>query len=55
VYVVEPLGCDGVLAGYDWDLSRIDGIEGGRGSPVPKRGIVLSEFMKGAVLKGESR
>jgi predicted component of viral defense system (DUF524 family) len=55
VYDVELLGCDDVLAGYDWDLSRIDGIEGGRGSPVPKRGIALSEFMKGAVLKGESR
>jgi hypothetical protein len=48
VYDVEPLDGDDPLAGYDWDLRPIDGIDEGRGSPVPKKGIPLSEVMKGA-------
>ena len=48
VYDVKPLDGNDPLAGYDWDLSPIDGIDKGRGSPVPKKGIPLSEFMKGA-------
>jgi len=51
VYDVEPLGGDDPLTGYDWDLRPIDEIDEGRGSPVPKKGIPLSEFMKGAVPK----
>jgi predicted component of viral defense system (DUF524 family) len=52
VYDVEPLDGDDPLAGYDWDLRPIDGIDEGRGSPVPRKGIPLSEFMKGAKPKG---
>jgi predicted component of viral defense system (DUF524 family) len=48
VYDVAPLNSDDPLAMYDWDLRPIDGIDEGRGSPVPKKGIPLCEFMKGA-------
>jgi predicted component of viral defense system (DUF524 family) len=48
VYDVSPLNEDDPLAAYDWDLSKIDGIGDGRKSPVPEKGIPLSEFMKGA-------
>lgn len=51
VYDVEPLDCKDPLAAYDWDLRPIDGIDDGRGSPVPKKGIPLSVFMKGARAK----
>ncbi len=39
------------MTGYGWDLSCVDGIDDRRGSPVPKKGIPLNEFMKGAVPK----
>lgn len=48
VYDVEPLDAKDPLSGYDWDLSNVNGIGDGRNSPVPERGIPLSEFMKGA-------
>jgi hypothetical protein len=48
VYDVSPLNEDDPLAAYDWDLSEIDGVGDGRKSPVPEKGIPLSEFMKGA-------
>jgi predicted component of viral defense system (DUF524 family) len=48
VFDVKSLDVDDPLACYDWDLRSIDGIDEGRGSPIPKRGIPLSEFMKGA-------
>ena len=51
VYDVEPLASDDPLAKYDWDLSEIEGIGKGRRSPIPKKGIPLSEFMKGAISK----
>jgi predicted component of viral defense system (DUF524 family) len=51
VYDVEPLDGDDPLSAYDWDLQPIDGIDDGRGSPVPKKGVPLSEFMKGAMPK----
>jgi predicted component of viral defense system (DUF524 family) len=49
VYDVAPLGGDDPLADYDWDLSCIDGIDEGRASAIPNKGIPLREFMKGAV------
>jgi len=51
VYDIKPLDEDDPLAGYDWDLRLIDGIDEGRGSPVPKKGIPLSKLMKGAMPK----
>jgi predicted component of viral defense system (DUF524 family) len=51
VYDVEPLDSEDPLALYDWDLRPIDGIDEGRGSPVPRKGIPLSDFMKGARAK----
>jgi len=51
VYDIKPLDEDDPLAGYGWDLRPIDGIDEGRGSPVPKKGIPLSKFMKGAIPK----
>lgn len=51
VYDVKPLDGDDPLAVYDWDLKLIDGIDDGHGSPVPKNGIALNEFMKGAIAR----
>ncbi|MCU0858696.1 MAG: DUF2357 domain-containing protein [Pontiellaceae bacterium] len=51
IYDVKPLNEDDPLVAYDWDLSKIDGIGEGRNSPVPEKGIPLSEFMKGAKRK----
>ena len=48
VYDVEPLDTKDPLNGYDWDLSKVEGVGDGRNSPVPEKGIPLSEFMKGA-------
>lgn len=48
MYEVTALEPDDPLGGYEWDLSKVDGVEGGRGSPVPRTGIPLSELMKGA-------
>ncbi len=53
VFDVKPLADDDLLAAHDWDLQPINGIDEGRGSPVPKKGIPLNEFMKGAVPKQE--
>jgi predicted component of viral defense system (DUF524 family) len=52
VYDVQPLDAKDPLNQYDWDLSKVDGIGDGRNSPVPEKGIPLSEFMKGAKPKG---
>ena len=49
VYDIAPLDADDPLAKYDWDLSKVEGIGEGRQSAVPKAGIPLNEFMKGAV------
>jgi predicted component of viral defense system (DUF524 family) len=51
VFNIRPLDEDDPLAAYDWDLSKIDGIGTGRNSPVPEKGILLSEVMKGATQK----
>jgi len=51
VYDVKPLEADDPLATYDWDLSKVDAIGEGRNSAIPKKGIPLSELMKGAVPK----
>lgn len=51
VYDVEPLDGADPLSAYDWNLRLIDGIDDGRGSPVPEKGIPLNEFMKGAKRK----
>ena len=48
VFDVRLLGEDDPLAGYDWDLRLIDGIDDRRGSAIPKKGIPLNENMKGA-------
>ena len=48
VVSVEPLDTKDPLNGYDWDLSKVEGVGDGRNSPVPEKGIPLSEFMKGA-------
>lgn len=49
VYDIVPLDEGDPLALYDWDLSKVDGVGERRQSAVPKAGIPLSEFMKGAV------
>jgi len=49
VYDLKPLRKEDPLAQYDWDLSKIQGIGKNRASAIPKDGIPLSEFMKGAV------
>ena len=51
VYDVKPLGVDDPLFAYDWDLSKVDGVGEGHQSALPKKGIPLSEFMKGARVK----
>ena len=48
VYDVQPLDAKDPLSKYDWDLSKVEGVGDGRNSPVPEKGIPLSEFMKGA-------
>jgi predicted component of viral defense system (DUF524 family) len=48
VYDIMPLAKDDPLAGYVWDLSKVEEVAIGRGSPVPKRGIPLSQLMKAA-------
>ncbi|MDZ8118199.1 DUF2357 domain-containing protein [Pontiella agarivorans] len=53
MFDVEPLDRCDPLAAYDWDLKKIEGIDDRRGSPVPKKGIPLNTFMKGAVPKKE--
>jgi hypothetical protein len=42
------LDAEDPLNNYEWDLSKVAGIGDGRNSPVPEKGIPLSEFMKGA-------
>jgi len=49
VYDIAPLDADDPLAQYDWDLTKIAKIGEGRQAAVPKAGIPLNEFMKGAM------
>lgn len=48
VYDVESLSDNDPLRGYDWDLRLIDGIATGRATAIPKKGIPLTDLMKGA-------
>ena len=48
VFAVKEVAAGDPLAHYDWDLRPIPGVDSGRGSALPKKGIPLSEFMKGA-------
>ncbi len=48
VFDVQPLETFDPLAQYDWDLRPITGIGDRRSAALPKKGIPLSVFMKGA-------
>ncbi len=48
VYDVKPVADDSHLSKYDWDLGLIDSIKSRRQSAITQKGILLSEFMKGA-------
>jgi len=52
VFELKALSEADPLSGYDWDLSKIEGIGEARASALPERGIPLSEFMKGAKFMG---
>jgi predicted component of viral defense system (DUF524 family) len=52
VFDVAPLDADDPLRSYDWDLSLVEGIADRRGSAIPKKGIPLHVFMKGAKRRG---
>lgn len=48
VYDIAPLPENDPLMGYEWDLSKVDDIADGRGSPIPGKGIPLNVLMKAA-------
>jgi len=48
VFDIKPLDNNDILTKYNWDLRLIDGIGDGRQSAIPLKGILLSDFMKGA-------
>jgi predicted component of viral defense system (DUF524 family) len=52
VYDIVPLAKEDPLAGYVWDLSKVNGVSDGRGSPVPKKGVPLAQLMKAAKKRG---
>ncbi len=51
VFDVKPLTDTDILSKYDWDLRAISEVDNTRAAALPKNGIPLSSFMKGAKLK----
>lgn len=51
VFDVVPLDDGDPLSKYDWDLRPVPGIDDRRAAALPKKGIPLSSFMKGANLR----